>query len=86
MISIDFAVFIRAFLAGLLLAETRYHFQIEADIAPFRGLLLGIFFMTVGFNLDIKILIQEAPKVLALLTSLIVGKAAIIATLCRGFG
>jgi Kef-type K+ transport system membrane component KefB len=42
-----------AFLAGLLLAETKYRYQIEADIAPFRGLLLGFFFITVGFNIDL---------------------------------
>lgn len=42
-----------AFLAGLLLAETKYKYQIEADIAPFRGLLLGFFFTTVGFNIDL---------------------------------
>jgi Sodium/hydrogen exchanger family len=42
-----------AFLAGLLLAETKYKYQIEADIAPFRGLLLGFFFITVGFNIDL---------------------------------
>ena len=37
-----------AFLAGVLLAETKYRYQIEADIAPFRGLLLGLFFITTG--------------------------------------
>lgn len=44
-----------AFLAGLLLAETKYRYQIEADIAPFRGLLLGFFFITVGFNIDLGV-------------------------------
>ena len=37
-----------AFLAGLLLAETEFSLQVESDIAPYRGLLLGLFFMTVG--------------------------------------
>lgn len=40
-----------AFLAGLLLAETEFSLQVESDIAPYRGLLLGLFFMTVGDNL-----------------------------------
>ena len=39
---------LRQFLAGVLLAETKFRFQIEADIAPFRGLLLGLFFITTG--------------------------------------
>lgn len=39
-----------AFLAGLLLAETEFSLQVESDIAPYRGLLLGLFFMTVGDN------------------------------------
>jgi len=42
-----------AFLAGVLLAESKYRYQIEADIAPFRGLLLGLFFVTTGFSIDL---------------------------------
>jgi CPA2 family monovalent cation:H+ antiporter-2 len=75
-----------AFLAGLLLAETKYKYQIEADIAPFRGLLLGFFFITVGFNIDLSMIVKEAPKIAAMLTSLIVGKAAIITALSLAFG
>eukprot|EP01041_Mallomonas_annulata_P001869 gene1869-3626_t len=75
-----------AFLAGLLLAETRYRYQIEADIAPFRGLLLGFFFLTVGFSIDLKLIIQDAPKILMLLFTLIAGKAGIITILCLVFG
>lgn len=43
-----------AFLAGLLLAETEFSLQVESDIAPYRGLLLGLFFMTVGLHLHIQ--------------------------------
>lgn len=75
-----------AFLAGLLLAETSYHYQIEADIAPFRGLLLGVFFMTVGFSIDLKILLTDAPRIAVLLFSLLAGKALIITGLCKSFG
>jgi monovalent cation:proton antiporter-2 (CPA2) family protein len=75
-----------AFLAGLLLSETRYKYQIEADIAPFRGLLLGFFFMTVGFNIDIAMIIKEAPTIGAMLFSLLAGKAAIITALSMAFG
>lgn len=75
-----------AFLAGLLLSETRYRYQIEADIAPFRGLLLGIFFMTVGFSIDIKLLYREGGMILSLLTLLISMKASIIFLLSLLFG
>jgi hypothetical protein len=75
-----------AFLAGLLLSETRYRYQIEADIAPFRGLLLGFFFITVGFSIDLKLLLREAPTILAMLGTLIAGKAGIITLLSMAFG
>lgn len=70
-----------AFLAGLLLSETKYHYQIETDIAPFRGLLLGFFFITVGFSIDIGVLLTRAPVILAMLATLILGKASIITLL-----
>jgi len=44
-----------AFLAGALLAETNFRTQIEADIRPFRGLLLGLFFVTTGATIDIQV-------------------------------
>jgi Kef-type K+ transport system membrane component KefB len=75
-----------AFLAGLLLSETRYKYQVEADIAPFRGLLLGFFFMTVGFNIDLAMIIKEAPLVLGMLATLILGKSAIVTGLSLAFG
>lgn len=75
-----------AFLAGLLLAETRYRYQIESDIAPFRGLLLGFFFMTVGFSLDIGLMRTQAPTIALMLMTLIVGKATIITALSMAFG
>ena len=43
-----------AFLAGMLLADSEYRHQIESDIAPFEGLLLGLFFMTVGMSLNVE--------------------------------
>ena len=53
-----------AFLAGVLLAETKYRYQIEADIAPFRGLLLGLFFITTGFSIDVGLAVGNLPLVL----------------------
>lgn len=75
-----------AFLAGLLLSETNYRYQIESDIAPFRGLLLGIFFITVGFSIDPFLIVKEAPTIFAMLISLIIGKASIITALSMLFG
>ncbi|XP_052881295.1 K(+) efflux antiporter 3, chloroplastic isoform X2 [Gossypium arboreum] len=67
-----------AFLAGALLAETNFRTQIEADIRPFRGLLLGLFFVTTGTSIDLQLLYRELPSVLALLSGLIVIKTLII--------
>lgn len=70
-----------AFLAGALLAETNFRTQIEADIRPFRGLLLGLFFVTTGTSIDMQLLLREWPNVLALLGGLIVIKTLIITAL-----
>ncbi|KAL2622723.1 hypothetical protein R1flu_002928 [Riccia fluitans] len=67
-----------AFLAGALLAETNYRTQVEADIRPFRGLLLGLFFVTTGTSIDLQLLFREWPNVLALLAGLIAIKTLII--------
>lgn len=75
-----------AFLAGTLLAETRYRHQIEADIMPFRGLLLGLFFMTVGFGIDMRLLVGNLRVVLLLILGVLALKAGIITALARLFG
>lgn len=75
-----------AFLAGVLLAETKYRHQIEADIAPFRGLLLGLFFITVGFGIDISLMTGNFLVICFLLFTLLFIKTTIITALCRGFG
>jgi Kef-type K+ transport system membrane component KefB len=51
----DFKLQLGAFLAGALLAETNFRTQIEADIRPFRGLLLGLFFVTTGSSIDMQV-------------------------------
>jgi Kef-type K+ transport system membrane component KefB len=75
-----------AFIAGTLLAETNYRTQVEADIAPFRGLLLGLFFMTTGASVDPGLLLEQWPTVLALLSGLLVIKGIITSLLCYAFG
>ena len=74
-----------AFVAGLLLAETEYHKAIEATVEPFKGLLLGIFFFTVGMNIDVRQLLHEPVLLAAAVTGLIVGKAALIVALGKLF-
>ena len=75
-----------AFLAGLALADTPYRHQVDADLAPFRGLLLGLFFVTVGMNLDLRPLLEDPVTVVGLTLLLILTKAAIAAGLGRVFG
>ncbi|XP_020577530.1 LOW QUALITY PROTEIN: K(+) efflux antiporter 2, chloroplastic-like [Phalaenopsis equestris] len=75
-----------AFLAGLLLAETEFSLQVESDIAPYRGLLLGLFFMTVGMSIDPKLLLSNFPVILGSLSLLICGKCILVALLGKIFG
>ena len=75
-----------AFLAGLLMAETEYRPQVEGDIQPFRGLLLALFFMTVGMGLNLELLQQQWALLLGLLLALLLVKAVILLLLSRGFG
>ena len=72
-----------AFLAGILLAETEYRHQIEADIKPFRGLLLGIFFMAVGMGMNIPVLFQEFGLIVMLLSLIVVVKCAVLFSISR---
>ena len=75
-----------AFTAGTLLAESNYRTQIEADIKPFRGLLLGLFFLTTGASVDPTVIQEQFPTVIALLGGLITFKAIIISLLGPYFG
>jgi CPA2 family monovalent cation:H+ antiporter-2 len=70
-----------AFMAGMLLAETTYRHQVGAVILPFRGLLLGLFFVTVGMSIDLALAIDQIVLILVLLVGLLVGKAVILAIL-----
>ncbi len=74
-----------AFVAGLLLAETEYGKAIQATVEPFKGLLLGIFFFTVGMNIDFRVLLQEPALLLACVVALVVLKASVLTLLGRLF-
>ncbi len=75
-----------ALLAGLLLAETEFRHQIEADIKPFRGILLGLFFMTIGMSIDLALIFDQLGLVALIVVSLMFGKTIIISALCRIVG
>ena len=75
-----------AFLAGVLLAESAYRYQIEADIEPFRGLLLGLFFISIGMRVDISAVVAAWWIVLGGAAGLIIIKAFVLSVLARMFG
>jgi CPA2 family monovalent cation:H+ antiporter-2 len=75
-----------AFLAGMLISETEYRFRVEEDIKPFRDVLLGLFFVTVGMMLDLNMLTSQLGLVLVLFGLLLGAKFALIALLSRAFG
>ena len=75
-----------AFLAGMLIAETEYRHQVEEDIRPFREVLLGLFFVTMGMRLDLGTVAASFSLMLALTTLLIAFKFALAAGLARVFG
>lgn len=73
------------FIAGVVLANSEFRHQIEADIKPFKGILMGLFFMTVGVSIDISLFATQAPRILALTLGLIAAKALVLYTLARIF-
>lgn len=75
--SLGLGMALGAFLAGMMLSETHYKHQVEAEIRPFRDVLLGLFFMSVGLNVDLKIVIANGFGIL-LLTIAIIGLKALL--------
>ncbi len=75
-----------AFVAGMLISETEYRYQVEEDIKPFRDVLMGLFFVTVGMLLDLQMVLSNWQWVLAALIGLLVIKFAVAGGLSRAFG
>ena len=75
-----------AFVAGMLLADSEFRHEIEADIEPFKGLLLGLFFMAVGMSVNFALIGAEPLKVAGLVIALVAVKAAVVFALARAFG
>ncbi|MGZ8547191.1 MAG: cation:proton antiporter domain-containing protein [Sulfuricurvum sp.] len=72
-----------AFIAGMIIAETNYHHKVESDIAPFKDLLLGTFFVTVGMKIDVAFFGAHIGEILGLLMAILVIKAAMLFGIVR---
>jgi CPA2 family monovalent cation:H+ antiporter-2 len=75
-----------AFLGGMMIAETPYRHVIQTEARPFRDLLLGFFFITVGMSLDWRVLLADWAAILAFVLALVVIKAVLVAAAARAFG
>jgi voltage-gated potassium channel Kch len=75
-----------AFVAGMLLAGSEYRHEIEADLEPFKGLLLGLFFMAVGMSVNFGLIAAHPLTVAGLVVALVAVKAAVVFVLARAFG
>ena len=74
-----------AFIAGLLLAETEYRHEVEVTVEPFKGLLLGLFFLSMGIGLDLSLLFRQPLLVLGIAAGLLILKTGSVAVLSRLF-
>ncbi len=72
-----------AFLAGMLLGESHYRHQIEADIRPFRDILLGLFFVSIGMLIDLQLFVHDGFLILGLTLALMLVKGAVVAILVK---
>ncbi|HVI31144.1 monovalent cation:proton antiporter-2 (CPA2) family protein [Phenylobacterium sp.] len=75
-----------AFIAGLLLAETEYRHEVEVTIEPFKGLLLGLFFVSVGIRLNVPLLVEQPLPIIGAALGLILVNGAVVFGLARLFG
>ncbi len=74
-----------AFVAGMMVADSEYRHQLEADVDPFKGLLLGLFFMAVGMTVDLAALVREPLTILGLTAALMLVKFLVLLPLARWF-
>ncbi|MGQ2969140.1 MAG: monovalent cation:proton antiporter-2 (CPA2) family protein [Allorhizobium sp.] len=72
-----------AFLAGVMLAESSYRHELEADIEPFRGLLLALFFIAVGLSMELQVIVDNLALIVVAVPVLMAVKALVIYTICR---
>lgn len=86
MASLGLSMALGAFVAGVMLAESPYRHALETDIEPFRGLMLGLFFIAIGMSLDLAVVAAHWLLVLALVVGVMAVKTGVIALLARRFG
>lgn len=84
--SLGLSMALGAFVAGVMLAESPYRHALEADIEPFRGLLLGLFFVSVGMTLDLTVVRDQIGLILLLMVAVMTTKTLVIGLLARAFG
>lgn len=72
-----------AFVAGMIIAETKYHHKVEADIAPFKDILLGTFFVVVGMKIDVAIFLNKIELIIGIFIFVLIVKTAIIYVIIR---
>src|SRR3546814_18111499 len=70
-----------ALLAGLLIAETDYHGEVEVMTAPFKGLALGVFLITVGMGLDVRVILANWPALILAVVGVVMAKTIVTAAL-----
>jgi glutathione-regulated potassium-efflux system ancillary protein KefC/glutathione-regulated potassium-efflux system protein KefB len=75
-----------AFIAGMMLADSEYRHQLEADLAAFKGLLLGLFFIAVGMSVNMGLLLESPDRIVTIVALLMLTKAAILIPIARIFG
>ena len=84
--TLHLSVALGAFVAGVMLAESPYRRELESDVEPFRSILLGLFFLSVGMLLDLKLVTSQPLLVIGIAAAVIVTKAILITGLTRVFG
>lgn len=84
--ALGLAMALGAFMAGMMLGESHFRHQIEAEIRPFRDVLLGIFFVSIGLMIDVDLITTYWPRILLFSFCLILFKSLLIALLCKLFG
>src|SRR6185295_7807054 len=75
-----------AFVAGVMLADSSYRHELEADIEPFRGILLGLFFMAVGLSLELDVIVANWAWIVIAVPVMMLAKGATIFLACKLFG
>jgi monovalent cation:proton antiporter-2 (CPA2) family protein len=84
--ALHLSVALGAFIAGVMLAESPYRNEIETDVEPFRSILLGLFFLSVGMLLDLRVVAERPTFVIGVAAGVILTKALLISGLARLFG